>query len=198
MKNFSGRKLGGSNIVELLTTQNLGVSFLKDIYNAKESVALEMLDSRRYFVRTTKGPENKLHVSEANNITSIISKADILMILDNLDTTKSGLLELVRENMNSKCCLITSGTMNKKRQEAYEAKMENFFKMEKREDISIEISHGIRVDLENKLNTIYQNLYKPISTILGIIISWNDEKFLNMFKKEKKFHVVYKWVAKDK
>lgn len=32
--------------------------------------------------------------------------------------------------------------------------------MEKREDISIEISHGIRVDLENKLNTIYQNLYK--------------------------------------
>lgn len=197
MKNFAGRKLGGSNIVELLTTQNLGVSFLKDIYNAKESVALEMLDSKSYYVRTTKGAENKLYVSEANSITNYVNRADILMILDNLDSTKSGLLELLKGNMTAKGCLITSGTMNSKRQEAYEAKMENFFTMEKREDISIEISHGIRVDLENKLNTIYQNLYKPVSTILGMIISWNDEKFLNMFKKEKKLHLLYKWVSKD-
>jgi hypothetical protein len=36
-----------------------------------------------------------------------------------------------------------------------------------------------------------------VSTILGMIISWNDEKFLNMFKKEKKLHLLYKWVAKD-
>lgn len=79
LKNFSALKLANTNIVELLSNQNLGMNFIKDSQKASECSSI-FKSGKKYYVRTTKGLQDKLFVSEVDSIAEIVRNADIVLI----------------------------------------------------------------------------------------------------------------------
>jgi len=95
--------------------------------------------------------------------------------------------------MKSDCCLITSGSLLQDEENEYIKNMSASFKLLKSDNISVNISHGLTLDMENKLKSIYRYLYRPISTILTSLIRYKDSKYIKEIEDKKVVHKVFEW-----
>jgi len=95
--------------------------------------------------------------------------------------------------MKRDSCLITSGSFLQDEENDYIKKMSTSFNLVKSDNISVNISHGMTLDMENKLKSIYRYLYRPISTILASIINYKDSKYIKEIEDKKVVHKVFQW-----
>jgi len=163
----------------------------------KETIALEKLEGKDgFYARILKGKDSKLHVAEPKSIVDFVRKSDIVMLLQNVNNTSDDLLKLISENIDKNTSFITSGNIPVNKVGEYERWIGKYFKLKSKEDISLNISHGMSLDTENKIKVIYKNLYAPISTIMGKIIAYNDSKYVNEIRDKKTVHCVFEWESK--
>lgn len=47
IKNIASKRIRDSTITELMTNQNIGLSYIKDVFNTKEVVSLEKLETKK-------------------------------------------------------------------------------------------------------------------------------------------------------
>jgi len=129
--------VSNSTITELFTSQNLGTTYIQATFNVKEIISVENR-KKGYLVRF-----NDNNYEQEDSIVKYIQRSDIVMILQNVKSTTLDWLNFLKDNLRKNSCLITSGNFDSYDIEDYEKKMEKYFKLIKKEDISVNISHGM-------------------------------------------------------